>query len=601
MTISTCYATTTTTRSHSQLFTTSPSRTVHSPLTMKILFMSLLLVIFLFFISPSNVIHCISTSLRRQQDDHQHDIRKLNNNYYFENLQQDNNSYSVSQRNFGRFHQCVNYSSMAFFLPCLSCGDKIPDNFACLELIFPEKVERSIEWNWNSRNEFMYRSFSTSGENRNICSRVRKWEQVSKLNCHDVLCQSKDIIDLALKISNGETSIFDWFNYCKYCSKDYIFDLKTCHFNDDRFVDLRNNFPNLLLTCGATELGIPILVNSNTTGTIYGQTYETICYCTESDFFGYSCWYTAKQRTYYDFLSYLGLSLHAINFISIFFISFIPKFIYSLRLRRWRNIATMSLVLLCEASSIAGYITLIVGNSNLFIALEYCSLCIGYFSLIAWIKFWFHLVRFVKSKKYKSTWCSGICLLIVFLIFLALMLLWPILSMVIRMQIPTEFVVAMNFVLLLSILIAILTYIGLSCYIYFVMRKVSDIDLFQTWFLRFVFFSSAIITIMGVIHICMILFDFAYQDPTTGTLFFVAHVLLIILMVGVSYMEFEKSEFLEVYSCLCAYCRKKNSYLSILSEVNSEVNIASATVNEEEQTIHQNEDAQQILKKDPTV
>ncbi|KAG2378954.1 hypothetical protein C9374_007592 [Naegleria lovaniensis] len=529
---------------------------------------------------PKNVDH---------QQIHNHQDATTNVGYTPFSAQQDNNNSSntdVILLDFGRFHKCANYSVMTSFFPCLNCDTSIPNNFACRELIMPEKIERSNEWSWNSRSDFFYKRYLTSGKNRDVCAKVSEWEKLSRLRCYDLLCRSDNIVELALQISNGETTIFDWFNYCQYCSKDYIFDLKTCKFNDTRFYSLPKLFPTSLLTCGAEELGIPVLVNANTSHDIYSPVFYITCYCTESDFFGHSCWYTAKRKDFYDFLSYLGLCLHGITFCAIFFISFIPKFIYSFRLRKWRNMATMALVVLCEASSIASYITLIIGDSNLFIALEYSSLYIGYFSLITWIKFWFHLVRFAKSKKYKSTWCSGICLAIVFLVLLMLVLALPILSILIKMQIPTEFVVAMNFVLLLSIVVAILTYIGLSCYIYFVMRKVSDIDLFQTWFLRFVFFSSAIITIMGCIHICMILFDFASQDPVTGALYLVVHALLIVLMVGISYMEFEKSEFFEVYACF-GKCRKKGSSYAPVSEINH---------NDET-----NNDQKQLLTESPTI
>lgn len=136
------------------------------------------------------------------------------------------------------------------------------------------------------------------------------------------------------------------------------------------------------------------------------MTYGYACYCTTSEYFGYTCAYSRESEVFTLMLNYSGLALQIIPFITIIFVVFIPKLVYSFKNKRWRNIITISMVLSSQVFSLVSYSLLVARQQKYFIIFAFGALSTGYFTLLAWIKWYLHLVMFIKSKIEKNTLCS---------------------------------------------------------------------------------------------------------------------------------------------------------------------------------------------------
>ncbi|KAF0971574.1 hypothetical protein FDP41_010180 [Naegleria fowleri] len=127
----------------------------------------------------------------------------------------------------------------------------IPDDFGCSNIslwtnygIQPVLV-RSGEVVWY----YSFVVFENIGKSYDVCTKVRRWKESLQLSCDALFCDFNGTTDLVTFIereTNFSTTIYDWINYCQYCTNDRTLrsykqqnsyspsNLKTCISKDEK-------------------------------------------------------------------------------------------------------------------------------------------------------------------------------------------------------------------------------------------------------------------------------------------------------------------------------------------------------------------------------
>ena len=127
------------------------------------------------------------------------------------------------------FRNCWNMSQsmshMLLFARSMVVEQWIPNSFGCSNIALWTKYGIAKYWANTEMEPLLFTSFiyfDNVGESYDLCSKVGFWENKLKLSCHELLCENTNdnLIAHVEEMTEKQTSIFDWINYCQYCLKN---------------------------------------------------------------------------------------------------------------------------------------------------------------------------------------------------------------------------------------------------------------------------------------------------------------------------------------------------------------------------------------------
>lgn len=126
-------------------------------------------------------------------------------------------------------------------------------DFTCKRVILPNNAIESVNKTtfFDYKEMMTYTRLTPSGPDIDICSKLGKWDNTLEVNCSTILCTNPDIDGVIFNATHGETSKYEWVNYCRYCAKNYTF--TKCN-DTAKYVPPFNGFPMSAMACGI-ELG----------------------------------------------------------------------------------------------------------------------------------------------------------------------------------------------------------------------------------------------------------------------------------------------------------------------------------------------------------
>ncbi|KAG2388859.1 hypothetical protein C9374_000298 [Naegleria lovaniensis] len=468
------------------------------------------------------------------------------------------------------FRNCWNMSqSMSNQLPftrSMVTEQWIPSSFGCSNISLWTKYGVPKYWANTEVEPLFYSSFiyfDNSGESYDLCSKVGNWEKKLKLSCDEILCGSvENLSAFVQELTEKETNIFDWINYCQYCSKNNTLrsyqqklePTRGCFPKDKTVNEMINRFPSSLTFCGNYDFGIPLIINTSALVPNVIQNnlnFAYICYCRDN-LFTFKCAGNDVQYATGQAISYGSFAIHAFSFILTFTLTFLPKLKSVIKQRKFFRFVTIAVVLFTEiilsltftlsAAWATNIVTTILGNT---------ALSLVFFTLFAWVAYWVRLVLYVKTKK--TT--------LAILLYIGFGLLWLIVGVVIPCIIGalgnSLYETAQFYAIYMGSLslIACIIFVSTSTWIYWAMKKVSDVNMLNTSFIRFVIYSSISTLVLSSAYLIMTQVAGAFFiGVLSGSFSIVTHVSIASITLGLTYMEFEKEEFMEFYACCCHCC-----------------------------------------------
>ncbi|KAG2382665.1 hypothetical protein C9374_005245 [Naegleria lovaniensis] len=470
-----------------------------------------------------------------------------------------------------RFNTCWNVSEYmtraTSFLREMGNERWIPDEFGCSNISLWTKygvqpvIARSgqeIVWYYS------FVIFENIGQSYDVCKKVRKWEEALKLSCDSLFCDmnSNVSIDLATYIEREtqySTTIYDWINYCQYCTNERTLrsykhisfkasNLKTCTPKDEKVSEMLNQYPSSITYCGNYQFGIPFIINSTAVepNALYGN-YSYICYCIDGNYFALKCDNNLSNFAARQAIGAITCTLHGLSLLLAFFSTFIPKIRTCIKQKKIMNSVTITSVVLSEfVLTTASIFEISYSTSVPSTVIINTGIAMVFASLFTWVLRWVALVLFIKTKSNKVA-AVLYCLLAILFILVGIalpitMTLFGDLQSIIRffsiystaMSGSTGFLFAIS-----------------SAWIYWAMKQVSDVDIFNSSFLKYV----------GLFTVSSALFSLCYMtiSSTPGAFFngllsgvvsIVVHSSLVAISNGLTYSEFEKEDFNDCWNCL---------------------------------------------------
>ncbi|EFC48437.1 predicted protein [Naegleria gruberi] len=315
--------------------------------------------------------------------------------------------------------------------------------------------------------------------------------EISDLSLLDV-CQSFKIveernnltcIDLCENYAYNRSEIFDFINYCKYCSnaKGYKsfnerIENNNCKNSNATIRSMLEDFPRDARFCGHSNFGVPFISPY--------LDYSYLCYCVNSNMFGMGCKKRALTEFIIDFTAYTGIISFSALSLFILFSSLIPKLINLLQKDRDRNQYSLMKLLPSLAiflASVLRVLSLVFELLNLISAFRYLATIsefVNYFALIPILVNLYGLMKYVKTQK-KPNSILSYCL--TFSIFIILITCCVLISAIFQFTVgPLYMVIGW-----ISVSWAIEFLIHAACFvflliIYFTLKKISDVSAFST-------------------------------------------------------------------------------------------------------------------------
>ncbi|KAF0977720.1 hypothetical protein FDP41_003042 [Naegleria fowleri] len=339
---------------------------------------------------------------------------------------------------------------------------------------------------------YSFLMFLNDGESYDLCSRVGYWETKLGLSCNQLLCENNQVDNLrndVEEVTEKQTSIFDWINYCQYCLKnnntlrshrsEFTPSNGGCFPKDNTVNEMINRFPSSITFCGNYEFGIPFIVNNTNVAHSYlKEGYSYLCYCPFDQYFSLKC---ANNYVNYLVVWVISITLsiiHGVSFVVTFFVTFLPKVTTSFKEKRPFNSITITCVVLCEILLfVAMVFSQWFGTSLAMTILSDVALSLVLLSLFTWVINWFRLILYVKTKK---TIPFIIMYLVMAVLFLIAGVAIPILISVIYFnEMPS---VNVFFSIYMSVLTftACVAFVASAIWIYWTMKKVSDINMWNS-------------------------------------------------------------------------------------------------------------------------
>ncbi|KAF0977718.1 hypothetical protein FDP41_003040 [Naegleria fowleri] len=467
------------------------------------------------------------------------------------------------------FRNCWNMSQsmshMLLFARSMVVEQWIPNSFGCSNIALWTKYGIAKYWANTEMEPLLFTSFiyfDNVGESYDLCSKVGFWENKLKLSCHELLCENTNdnLIAHVEEMTEKQTSIFDWINYCQYCLKNNTlrsFQQKLgpntgCFPKDNTVNEMINRFPNSLSFCGSYDFGIPLIINTSdlVPNILKEFSFSYICYCREN-LFTFKCDNNFTQFVTSQVLSFGEFGIHVVSLLVTFFSTFLPKLKSVVTQRKFFRIFTIAMVLLSEFFLSFSFVISAAWGSNLVTTiLGNTALSLVFFNLFSWIAYWFRLVLFVKTRKTKPTIAVYVGLALLWLIVGALV---PCLVAVLGQQQILQVVQFYAYYIIALSFVACIIFIISSIWIYWAMKKVSDVNMLNTSFIRFVAFSSLSSFIFSIAYVIITQVQGGLLiGVLSGSFSITTHVSIASITLGLTYMEFEKEEFTDFYVSCCS-------------------------------------------------
>ncbi|KAF0973032.1 hypothetical protein FDP41_008696 [Naegleria fowleri] len=468
---------------------------------------------------------------------------------------------------------------------------QFPSNFACSTIVLsqfydiPERYQQSF---FAKQKEVR---LSPTGIQYNLCEVIGNYEkQLQKqrgiMNCSQLLCDSdiQNVVTIVDSLTRGNTSLVDWINYCRYCKSEGISEvcLRSPSSGDAQVRAMLQSFPTGLQYCGMDIFGLPFLVKTNqitpqTSLLTYFSNYSYLCYCPALDTFAFSC--STALISDDPIQLYFQVAVLVLAFAVLVFVFFIPK-LWKLFKTRSGSFITSCCVMLTAALTLAHSLISIVVPPPLSITisthLQYFALISILYSVYSWLLGLYRLISLAKDRQApKSYYVIHAFLICVFLA------IGVVTSVVIATQNDESKLYLLIAEVCLGVIVAVFFVVG-SVWAYVVMKKISDVNLMRTDFVRFVLYSTFVIIVFSTSFLLAIIFNssnpsFAAVCGSIGRLATYA------LFVAVVYADFDQNEFREFYAACSKFvykCVKKAEYSSYQeTSGTSWVTMDSASVN----------------------
>ncbi|KAG2388857.1 hypothetical protein C9374_000296 [Naegleria lovaniensis] len=449
----------------------------------------------------------------------------------------------------------------------------IPNEFGCSNVTLWTKFGVPSYFEDLDISQFYsFLMFHNDGESYDLCSKVGNWEKNLKLSCDELLCENNDRVDnlsgYVEEITQNQTTIVDWINYCQYCSNNHTLRSykhtltlgRGCFPKDITVSAMINQFPSSITFCGTADFGIPILVNNTNIAADPFMTrngYSYICYCAHDQYFSLKCANNAINLLVLQAIS-TGLSvIHLISCCLTFFMTFLPKYTASFREKRPFNTITITCVIIGE---ILLFFTTVfsqyLGSSFSMTILGNFALSLLIFSLFTWVLNWCRLIVYVKTKKATP---FIIIYLVLALVFLVLYVAIPILISVLVCDDMTSVNVFFAYYNSSLTFLACAAFIALTVWIYWTMKKVSDINMLNSSCLRFVIVASISIVVFAATNLIIRITVLHSNLLAQGIFLVVYNTSTIFITCGLTIMEFDKEEFRDFYRCTTCWAKMQKT------------------------------------------
>ena len=409
-------------------------------------------------------------------------------------------------------------------------NDLFPMDFYCKSITLPNVIKPKYKGNSFLQFSPLNILFEADGKKgfRPICETVGKWEQ--KYSCVDVLCNQTKVhnvdwnyqIGLIEELTMNETNIWDWLNYCQYCTtgfKNYTSN-RVCKSNNFQINQLIRTFPTSMTYCGDYTFGFPLVFNGQSVGTNYfGSIY--LCYCVGSDVFSSQCsdW-SVVVMVVANVFPIILLSINTLLFIGLS-VGSIPKVVHSLKNFKTGKLSNMLptlFSLLVLASNLVAYPMIISnGLSSINIALNGFGVSIMILAIANWIVSWYRIAYVARNHTQPKVWV--IYLLLFILLALTSGLIAGALVLYNETNIGELSLSVLFFGCTLGGIIVLAGFVVSTVWIYRYLKKISDVNIFQTYVSNN---KDRNLTMKIVCEICCLLFnhdrflDCHYFTPITG-------------------------------------------------------------------------------------
>ncbi|EFC40281.1 predicted protein [Naegleria gruberi] len=319
-------------------------------------------------------------------------------------------------------------------------------------------------------------------ESFDLCESIQIWEEKLQTTCIELLFNSLEN-DLSSKIqfiTQNQTTVYDWINYCNYCRKDIQFSKQNYwNIRDDNVREIIEYFPNQISFCGFGEAGIPFVVGMNQIK-LQETGYSFICFCPYQNYYGFKCFGNSRNLTYAIILESLFTSIFAISFLITCLTILLPRAKTSFIQKQYYNILVPMLLCL---SQICGVLTQIASLFGTDLAVSICSNLTVIFlgiALVSWEMHWIRLIYFVMQKKRLFSFISYLVPLILFISTILAML--TCIFSVGSVGVEYSLRMADNLSYLLLTLGCLITVVFTVCsiVIYVLLKKVSEVSLINS-------------------------------------------------------------------------------------------------------------------------
>ncbi|KAG2378607.1 hypothetical protein C9374_008246 [Naegleria lovaniensis] len=482
-----------------------------------------------------------------------------------------------------RFSNCNHTLSIMFGLVPLNetntilkfTNPQFPSNFACSDVVLAQFYEIPVRYQqtfFAQQNEV---NLSPKGNQYNLCETIGSYEkQLQKergiMNCSQLLCDSKinNVEDIVNSLTDGKSTLADWINYCRYCESEGIPDLclKSPNSGDDQARAMLTAFPTSTQYCGMDIFGVPFLVD---TVRIIPQTpfltnfssFSFICYCPSINTFAFSCSTSLLKDDIIQ--QYFLIALFPLTFVALLFGFFIPK-IWKIMKTRSGSLITSSCIMLSSTLSIISSLIVVVVPPPLSILIskhvQYFALVTILYSVCSWLLDLYRLISLAKNRQSPKSF---------YVVHAFLMALFLAVGVVSSVVIATQNEESQPYLLIaevcLGFIVALFFVIG-AMWAYIVMKKISDVNLMRTGFVRFVFYATFVLMIFSISYLLAII----YMRTNTGFALIcdsIGKIAIFALFMGVVYADFDRYELREFYGvCLKVIYKCLKKHIKTLKE-----------------------------------
>lgn len=316
-----------------------------------------------------------------------------------------------------------------------------------------------------------------TSETYELCETVNSWEKKLNLTSNDLVNQYTKLLNSfylndankwvqrenisivnIYKMTSGETTVFDWFNYWTYCVNANA---------QIPIISSNDTLPGYMtsksvLYCGSLEFGIPLLNNKG----------EYICHC-DADKNGYFAMKCNGNLVIYRIalgLWYASLSIISLGLLATFFIVFLPKLVTAIRTKNFIPLHVTIVNMLAILIILANVISICVTSYQLFNrTFDATMLILCGSALVFWILKYLRLIVYIKNRSYPRYLRR---------IYVFLYLFTVVLTALIVTLIALKYSLIPIYITLATFLI--LSFSITSLIVYIAMRRMTDVNIIKT-------------------------------------------------------------------------------------------------------------------------